>query len=462
MKEKTLKDVHAGIRDLYNRAVDFERKENWEFAINTMLEVVVRVPAFTAARGKLREYERHFTRTLKGATPVVTRIKGFLAVPKIKKMISSNPLEALSECEKILAPNLNNPPILNLLAEAGVKAGAMNIAVDAMQILHDYMPNDPNVLRRLAGYYREDGQSQEALKVYQYLASRRPKDKKIMTELREAALFAAQQKAAWEKTSAATQNKSVKNDALTIQLAEGTLRDVDHAKKLIDLYSKELAENDSDEMRKKLAEAYNVAGNYDKAIENLELVASHLPALDPTLDKQIERIYLTKYKKIVDELRKKAQADPSLAANLAEAEQFLLEFRTERAETRSHAYPAEAALRFDLGALYAEGKRFDEAIVELEEAAKSPQRRTQALAMLGACEIQRGNFAAALKNCDDALAEMVRMDRHRYEVMYNRAEALEKLGRQEDALAGFQEIYRNNARFKDVPDRIKALGGEID
>ena len=111
---------------------------------------------------------------------------------------------------------------------------------------------------------------------------------------------------------------------------------------------------------------------------------------------------------------------------------------------------------------YAEGKRFDEAIVELEEAAKSPQRRTQALAMLGACEIQRGNFAAALKNCDDALAEMVRMDRHRYEVMYNRAEALEKLGRQEDALAGFQEIYRNNARFKDVPDRIKALGGEID
>ena len=35
-------------------------------------------------------------------------------------------------------------------------------------------------------------------------------------------------------------------------------------------------------------------------------------------------------------------------------------------------------------------------------------------------------------------------------------------GRKEEALAGFQEIYRNNARFRNVPERIKALGGETD
>ena len=461
MKEKTIKDVHPAIREFYNRAVDFERKQNWDFAANTMAEVVIRVPGFAAAREKLREYERNYTRSLKGSAPLMSKIRGFLAIPKVRKLMNTNPLEALAECEKLLVENLNNPPVLNLLAEAGIKADAPEIAINAMQVLHDYLPNDINVMRRLAKYYRDDDQAQEALKVYQYLASRNPKDKKILAELREASLFAAQQKAARSKT-AEPAAKSVKDDALTIQLAEGTLRDADHARKLVELYTKELAENDSDEMRKKLAEAYNVCGDYDKAIENLELVASHLPAVDPTLDKQIERIYLAKYKSIVDDLRKRAQADPSLQGNLEEAEQFLLDFRIERAEARAQAYPAEALLRYDLGTLYLEAKRYDEAMTEFQEASQSPSRRTQAHAAMGNCEHQRGNFEQALQHCDLALKEMVRMDRHRFEVMYVRADSLEKLGRSSEALEGFQEIYRNNVRFRDVAQRITALGGSLE
>ena len=34
-------------------------------------------------------------------------------------------------------------------------------------------------MKKLASCYRSDGQAQEALKVYQYLASKNPKDKKI-------------------------------------------------------------------------------------------------------------------------------------------------------------------------------------------------------------------------------------------------------------------------------------------
>ncbi len=460
MKEKTLKDVHAGIREFYTRAVDFERKENWEFAINCMLEVVLRVPGFTEAREKLRGYEKQYTKKISGMDAFVSQIKGFFALAKIKKLTSSDPVEALGECEKILALNLNNPPVLQALADAAVKADAMNIAIEAFQVLHDYKPDDVQVLRKLASCYRADGQAQEALKVFQYLASKNPKDKKIQSELREAAAFATQQKAAWEKESLATRGKSVKDDALTIQLAEGTLRDADHAKKLIKLYSKELEEQNSDEMRKKLAEAYIVVGDYDEAIKHLEIVAGNLPAIDPTLDKQIERTYLAKYNLIVDELRKKAAADPAFEANLHEAEAFLLDFRIERAERRSRAYPAEASLHFDLGAIYADAKRYDDARIELNEAAQSPQRRTQSLALLGRCALEQQQYEEAVKYCEDAMNEMVRMDRHKFAVMYDRASALEALGRNDEALAAFQEIYRNNAKFKDVASRIQTLGGE--
>ena len=461
MKEKTLKDVHAGIREFYNRAVDSERNGNWEFAVTCMLEVVIKVPAFTEARQKLRSYEKQFTKTLKGLAPVMAQIKGFLAMGKIKKLSASNPIDAIGECEKVLSLNLNNPPILMALADAAIKADAANIAIEALQVLHDYQPDNIPVMRKLASCYRIDGQAQEALKVYQYLASKNPKDKKIQSELREASAFATQQKAAWEKESLASKGKSVKNDALTIQLAEGTLRDADHAKKLIALYTKELETSNSDEMRKKLAEAYIVIGNYEKAIENFEIVAKNLPAIDPTLDKQIERTYLAKYNTIVDDLRKKAKADPAFAPNLAEAEKFLLEFRIEKAERRSQAYPAEASLHFDLGSVYAEARRYEDAARELQEAAKSPQRRTPSLALMGHCALEQGQYEEAIKFCDEALAEMVRMDRNKFTVMYDRASSLAALGRNDEALAAFQEIYRNNARFQDVAKRIQELGGEV-
>ena len=461
MKEKTLKDVHAGIREFYNRAVDFERKENWDFAISCMLEVVLRVPAFTEARKKLRSYEKQYTKKVKGMPVFMAQLKTALATGKIKKLTKSAPLDAVAECEKLLALNLNNPVVLQALADAAIKADAAPVAIDALLTLHDYQPDNVPVMRKLAGCYRSDGQAQEALKVFQYLASKNPKDKKIQSELREAAAFATQQKAAWEKESLATRGKSVKDDALTIQLAEGTLRDADHAKTLIKLYTKELEEKDSDEMRKKLAEAYIVLGDYDKAIENFEIVANNLPALDPTLDKQIERTYLAKYNIIVDGLRKKAAENPEFQGNLEEAEAFLLEFRIERAEKRSQAYPVEAGLHYDLAAIYADAKRYDDAAIELAEASKSPQRRTQSLALLGRCAWEQGKYEEAIQYCDEALPEMVRMDRHKMAVMYNRASSLAALGRNDEALAAFQEIYRNNARFKDVAERIRALGGEV-
>ena len=102
MEERTIKDVHPAIREFYNRAVDFERKQNWDFAANTMAEVVIRVPGFLAAREKLREYERNYTRSLKGSAPFMSKLKGFFAIPKIKKLIGTNPLDALTECEKLL------------------------------------------------------------------------------------------------------------------------------------------------------------------------------------------------------------------------------------------------------------------------------------------------------------------------------------------------------------------------
>ena len=118
-------------------------------------------------------------------------------------------------------------------------------------------------------------------------------------------------------------------------------------------------------------------------------------------------------------------------------------------------------MHFDLGSVYAEARRYEDAARELQEAAKSPQRRTPSLALMGRCASEQGQYEEAIKFCDEALAEMVRMDRNKFAVMYDRASCLAALGRNDEALAAFQEIYRNNARFQDVAQRIQELGGEV-
>ena len=57
MEEKTLQDVTATLRDLYNRATAAGRKKNWDYAIELMLNVLAKEPMLQIARQELRQFE---------------------------------------------------------------------------------------------------------------------------------------------------------------------------------------------------------------------------------------------------------------------------------------------------------------------------------------------------------------------------------------------------------------------
>jgi tetratricopeptide (TPR) repeat protein len=116
--------------------------------------------------------------------------------------------------------------------------------------------------------------------------------------------------------------------------------------------------------------------------------------------------------------------------------------------------PNDVVVRVELGNLYMDHQRWDEAIKWYREALVLDPGLTNILNELGACLVQSGRFAEGLAAFDEALAQDA-TDRN---ALYNRGLALEKLGRTSEAAAVWEEVLR---LYPDDPV-LRGLPAEID
>jgi len=117
--------------------------------------------------------------------------------------------------------------------------------------------------------------------------------------------------------------------------------------------------------------------------------------------------------------------------------------------------------RFDLGLAYKEMGMYDEAVTEFQVAAQSPARTVEAFAMIGHCLMAQSDtigavgyfFTAIESGADPKLAT---------ELRYEIGAAYDAAGDVDKALHWYGTAYRDDRKFRDVRDRIVALGGDPD
>ena len=119
-------------------------------------------------------------------------------------------------------------------------------------------------------------------------------------------------------------------------------------------------------------------------------------------------------------------------------------------QERAEKYPSDLLIRFELGQLYFQAGKISEAIQELQKAQNNPNRRIQALTCLGQCFARRNMNDLAAKTLEKALAEKVVFDDEKMEIIYALGGVLEKMGKTEEAIEQFKQIYEVDAAFKDV------------
>ncbi len=113
--------------------------------------------------------------------------------------------------------------------------------------------------------------------------------------------------------------------------------------------------------------------------------------------------------------------------------------------------------RYNLGIAYKEMGLVDEAIAEFQLAAKDESRLLECASMLGICFVEKGMPKLAVKWFEKGLATPGRTDDEYKGIKYDLGDALEQAEEFEGALARFEEVYGQDASFRDVADRIERL-----
>ncbi len=113
--------------------------------------------------------------------------------------------------------------------------------------------------------------------------------------------------------------------------------------------------------------------------------------------------------------------------------------------------------RYNLGIAYKEMGLLDEAIAEFQLASKDESRLLECCSMLGLCFLEKGMPQIAIKWFEKGLNSPGRGEEEQHGLRYDLAIAYESAGEPDRALELFMDIYRVNARFRDVKDRVSSL-----
>lgn len=459
MDKKTLATVTPDVREAYQQALRLSKEPERLLALKDLVNTE---PGFVEARRKLRDLERRKVM----ATPGIGRFFARLGAPagKIKSLSPVAPLKAMALCEDTLAKTLDNLPVLELLAEAADRAGAPFISAEAMERASELRPLELKYMLLMAAYLQKAGRAEEAMKRLHAVAVNHPGSKEVQVAYRNAINADAKQREQAKTTGMASVDQGGGSNAIgsrsaaILQLLENTIHDAAQAKLVVVELLKILATGESMDVRRKLASAYTIMGEFDKAIEELNKVISSTAAYDPTLDKRLEEAEIGKIDKEIALIKRrppKDLADPD--ARIAELELEREQLRLDHALNRIAHYPNDIGLVYDLGRLRLERGEYDLAIEQFMTSRTSAANEVPSRLSLAECHEKKGDYQKAVDELETVLSILPRLDKDRLKTAYSLARIMEVTGNPEKAIELYRGLLEMEPRFRDVAARLKAL-----
>jgi len=447
--KKTLKDVPAGTKSAYTKAMQVMNQNNLEYAITLFKEIVQFDPGFLDAREKLRKCERDYFAKMGAVAKALSTVKAAKFLTKGNMLKAKKPKEAMDQAEEALALNLFNPAALNLLAESAKKLGAMFICVEAYEILVEKDDKNEANIVKLGEYYKADGQGIKYLTICQKLADKYPGDLEKLALLREAAALASMEKGKWGQGGESDFKKNL-NKSNTDQ-GDRIIRAEDDIREMIEKYSKEIAEgNESIDTRRRLAELYLRAEEYEKAIEAYNWIVNKMGTLDPAIDKAIEKANTAISKRKVDQMKAEGRPQEEIDAEI----KANYDYRMERFHDRIQKYPNDLQIRFEYAELLWEGGMVEDALEQFQIAQRNPQHRLIAIVYLGRCFAAKNQFDMAIEQFNRALEDMPTMNADKMFTLYHLGCTYDTMGKKKEALDCFKQIYAVDIKYLDVAERI--------
>ena len=216
MAVKTEKELNEKQRNLWLKAVAAVELRNLGYAISLLQEILKQEPRFLTGRQLLRRTEVTQHKSTKRSFFNISTAP--IAVMKAQREIKKDPKRAVEMLEKVLEDEPYNRQANLALKEAATAAGWPEIGVFALRTLLEENPRDVKVLHELGRLYRELGENDQEVEVYNQIIELNPLDAEALRRGKDAAAHASMKSGGW--TQAESYRDLIKDKEMAVSLEQ--------------------------------------------------------------------------------------------------------------------------------------------------------------------------------------------------------------------------------------------------
>jgi tetratricopeptide (TPR) repeat protein len=459
MAEKTLNEISREARALYTRGAEALTRDNLDYAIALLNQALEKEPGFFEGRKLLREAQFRKVGGGGGFFKKVWSSAG--ASPLIAKgrvILGKNPAEALGVAEQVLNSDPHSAAAHRLVVDAANALEFPRTALMSLEILVNNSPKDKNLVIEFAQAASALGESARAEKILLELLHEMPNDGDLKTALKDLSARKTLNEGGYGALEGGGGSfRDVlrnKEEAVSLEQEQRVQKSEDVAERLIAEYEARLPrEPQNQKLLRSLAELYTQKKQFDRALAIYDQLKT-LAGNDPSLDAAIAQTKVRQFDFRIESLN---PFEPDHAAQVEKIQAEKLAFQLAECQQRVEKYPTDLALRFELGALYFQAGKISEAIAEFQKAQNNPHKRLAAMNYLAQCFAKRKMFDLAARTLQNAIKEKTAFDEEKKDLIYNLGCVLEQMGKKEEAVEQFKQIYEADIGYKDVAAKVDAF-----
>jgi len=461
MPEKNLNAVSRDARALFTRGTDALARENLDYAITLLNQALEAEPGFFECRKALRDAQ--YRKAGDGGSgffkKMLSRAGSSPQEAKARMALNKNPAEALAIAEQILNGDPNSAAAHHIIVDAGNALELPRTVAMSYEALVKQSPKDKALVIEFARAVSVIGEASRAEKILMDLLREMPGD----GELRDALKDLSARKTMDEGGYAALEGGGGsyrdilkdKKEAVSLEQEKRVQKTEDVAERLIGEYEARLhTEPNNFKLIRSLAELYTQKKQFDRALNLYDRVKNSDMGNDPSLDHAIAGTIVKRFDFQLEQLN---PFDPGHAAQVEKIKGEKLAYQVAECQKRVEKYPTDLAIRYEMGVLYFETGKIGEAIQEFQKAQGNPHKRLAAMNHLAQCFAKRKMFDLAARTLQNAIKEKAVFDDEKKELIYNLGVVLESMGKKEEAIEQFKQIYEMDAGYKDVSAKVEAF-----
>jgi tetratricopeptide (TPR) repeat protein len=458
MAEKSVNEISRDVRQIFQKGNDALTRENYDYAVDLLMQVLEKEPGFYDGRKALRTaqqrkagggggfFKKAFNRA--GSTPLIA--KGQIA-------LRSNPAEALNIGEQILNSDPTSTAGHKLIAEAAMTLSMPKTAVMSFDVLFKNNPKDKNITIQYANVLAEIRQADLAERILMESSRLNPSDPDLHQALKDLSARKTLHEGGYDAaaTGKASYRDMLRNEeeAKSLEQANRVQKTEDQAQNLIDEYTERLkAEPNNVRLLRNIAELYTQKKKFDLALQYYEKITStDAGANDASVAGAIAQTKARQFDYQIEQLDATA---PDYTERVAQVNAEKQAYRIAECQKRVDRNPTDLAIRFEMGVLYFNAGKVQEAMGEFQKSKNNPNKKVASMNYLAQCFAKKKMYQMAVTQLQEAIKEKQIFDEEKKDLVYNLGAVLEAMEKKKESIEQFEQIYAVDIGYKDVAAKV--------